>query len=173
MKKLQKVGKVFWITGLSGSGKSVLGENLLPMIEKKYGKTILIHGDDIRSIYKINNYEKSERLALAKSNSNLCKFLSKQGVNVIFTTVALMHKLHRYNRKNIKSYMEIFIKSDIQELIKRKNKYFYIKKNKKVWGLDLKPQFTKKPHILIINDFSKKTALITKKIFIKIKSILK
>ena len=170
---MKKFGKVFWITGLSGSGKSVLGENLLPMIEKKYGKTILIHGDDIRSIYKINSYEKSERLALAKSNSDLCKLLSKQGVNVVFTTVALMHKVHKYNRKNIKSYIEIFIKSDIQKLIQRKNKYFYIKKNKNVWGLDLKPQFPKKPHILIINDFSKKTALITKKIFIKIKSILK
>ena len=170
---MKKFGKVFWITGLSGSGKSVLGENLLPMIEKKYGKTILIHGDNIRAIYKINSYEKSERLALAKSNSDLCKFLIKQGINVVFTTVALMHKVHKYNRKNIKSYIEIFIKSDIQKLIQRKNKYFYVKKNKNVWGLDLKPQFPIKPHIIIVNDFSEKTTVISKKIFIKIKSILK
>ena len=96
-KKLYKDhGKVFWITGLSGSGKSVIGENLLPMIEKKYGKTILIHGDNIRAIYKINSYKKSERLALAKSNSDLCSFLTKQGVNVIFTTVALIHNLQKF-----------------------------------------------------------------------------
>ena len=167
---MKKFGKVFWITGLSGSGKSVLGENLLPMIEKKYGKTILIHGDDIRSIYKINSYEKSERLALAKSNSDLCSFLTKQGVNVIFTTVALIHNLQKYNRKNIKSYVEIFIKSDIQKLIQRKNKYFYIKKNKNVWGLDLKPQYPKKPEIIIENNFHKSTHELAKIIFKKLKN---
>ena len=84
-----------------------------------------------------------------------------------------MHKVHKYNRKNIKSYIEIFIKSDIQKLIQRKNKYFYVKKNKNVWGLDLKPQFPIKPHIIIVNDFSEKTTVISKRIFIKIKSILK
>ena len=94
------------------------------MIEKKYGKTILIHGDNIRAIYKINSYKKSERLALAKSNSDLCSFLTKQGVNVIFTTVALIHNLQKYNRKNIKSYVEIFIKSDIQKLIQEKINIF-------------------------------------------------
>ncbi len=172
MKKLKKVGKVFWITGLSGSGKSATGKRLLPMIEKKYGKTVLIHGDDIRSIYRINGYEKYERLSLGKSNSDLCKLLSKQGVNVIFTTVALMHKLHKYNRKNIKSYIEIFIKSDIQELVKRKNKYFYIKKNKNVWGLDLKPQFPTNPHILMSNNFSETVPTMAKEIFSKIKNIL-
>jgi adenylylsulfate kinase len=170
-KKLYKDhGKVFWITGLSGSGKSVIGENLLPMIEKKYGKTILIHGDNIRAIYKINSYKKSERLALAKSNSDLCSFLTKQGVNVIFTTVALIHNLHKYNRKNIKFYIEIFIKSDIQKLVQRKNKYFYRKKNKNVWGLDLKPQYPKKPEIIIENNFHKSTHELAKIIFKKIKN---
>ena len=170
-KKLYKDhGKVFWITGLSGSGKSVIGESLLPMIEKKYGKTILIHGDNIRDIYKINSYEKSERLALAKSNSDLCSFLTKQGVNVIFTTVALIHNLQKYNRKNIKFYVEIFIKSDIQKLIQRKNKYFYIKKNKNVWGLDLKPQYPKKPEIIIENNFDKSTHELAKIIFKKLKN---
>ena len=130
MKKIKKLGKVFWITGLSGSGKSATGKRLLPMIERKYGKTVLIHGDDIRSIYRIKGYEKHERLSLGKSNSNLCKLLSNQSVNVIFTTVGLINKLHKYNRKNIKSYIEIFIKSDIKELVKKKKKIFMLKKKK-------------------------------------------
>lgn len=169
---MKKLGKVFWITGLPGSGKSAVGSRILPMIEKNYGKTILIHGDDIRSIYKIDSYEKSKRFSLGKSNSDLCRFLSKQGVNVIFTTVALIHRLHSYNRKNIKFYMEIFIKSDIKILVKKKNKYFYKKKKKNVWGLDLKPQFPKNPHILVNNNFSETVSLIADRIFNKIKNTL-
>ena len=42
---------VFWITGLSGSSKSTIGEHLKTMLEKEYGKTIIIHGDDIREIF--------------------------------------------------------------------------------------------------------------------------
>ena len=32
---------------------------------------------------------KKDRIKLGKSNSNLCKLIADQGVNVIFTTVAL------------------------------------------------------------------------------------
>lgn len=154
---------------MSGSGKSATGKRLLPMIERKYGKTVLIHGDDIRSIYRIKGYEKHERLSLGKSNSNLCKLLSNQSVNVIFTTVGLIHKLHKYNRKNIKSYIEIFIKSDIKELVKKK-KNFYVKK-KNVWGLDLKPQFPTNPHIVIYNNFSETISTMAKEVYSKIKKI--
>ena len=89
MKIKKKYGIVFWITGLSGSGKSNLGNIIFNEINKKYGKTIIIHGDDIRNIYDFNQYEKKDRIKLGKSNSNLCKLIADQGVNVIFTTVAL------------------------------------------------------------------------------------
>ena len=47
----RKKGFVFWITGLSGSGKTTLGKNIKDFIQKKYGPTLLIHGDDIRNIF--------------------------------------------------------------------------------------------------------------------------
>ena len=153
MKIKNKYLIVFWITGLSGSGKSNLGNIIFNEINKKYGKTIIIHGDDIRNIYDFNQYEKKDRIKLGKSNSNLCKLIADQGVNVIFTTVALFQKLHRYNRINIKNYVEIYIKSDIKNLLKNKKKKFYKKKTKFVWGLDIKPEFPKKPDILLHNNF--------------------
>ena len=113
MKIKKKYGIVFWITGLSGSGKSNLGNIIFNEINKKYGKTIIIHGDDIE-IFMILINMKKDRIKLGKSNSNLCKLIADQGVNVIFTTVALFQKLHRYNRINIKNYVEIYIKSNIK-----------------------------------------------------------
>ena len=51
----KKYGIVFWITGLSGSGKSSIGKNIFNQISKTYGPTILIHGDNIRKIFKLKN----------------------------------------------------------------------------------------------------------------------
>lgn len=151
--KKRKNGIVFWITGLSGSGKSTIGNIIFNDINKKYGKTLIFHGDDIRNIYDFKQYEKKHRLKLGKSNSNLCKLIADQGLNVIFTTVGLFHKLQEYNRSNIKNYLEIYIKCDLENLLSMKKKNFYKKKTKFVWGLDIKAEFPKKPDILLQNNF--------------------
>ena len=54
---------------------------------------------------------------------------------------------------NLKKYVEIYIKSDIKNLLKNKKKKFYRNKSKFVWGLDLKAQFPKKPDIILKNNF--------------------
>ena len=154
MKIYKKQGIVFWITGLSGSGKTTIGYHLKKKINKNYGKTLIIHGDDIRNIYHLKNYKPADRLKLGKSNSNLCKLISNQGINVIFTTVGLFHKLHKYNRSNIKKYIEIYIECDIGNLLDMKKKKFYKKKTKFVWGLDIKPEYPIKPDIVLKNNFS-------------------
>ena len=155
MKINKKYGICFYIIGLSGSGKSTIGKLIKKDIEKKYGKTILIHGDEIRGIYNLKGYDKDYRLNLGKSNSDLCKLVTKQGINIIFTTVGLIHKLQKYNRINIKNYKEIYIKAEIKTLLKKKKKIFYKRKTKLVWGVDLKPEFPKKPDIIINNNFKK------------------
>ena len=65
----KKYGICFYIIGLSGSGKSTIGKLIKRDVEKKYGKTILIHGDEIRGIYNLKGYNKNYRLNLGKNNS--------------------------------------------------------------------------------------------------------
>lgn len=166
-------GIIFWITGLSGSGKSTIGEHLKTKLEKEYGKTIIIHGDDIREIFKFNSYTKNKRLKLGKSYSDLCKLIAKQNVNIVFSTVGLFKELFLYNRKNLQNYIEIYIKTDIQKLKKNKSKSFYKVKTRNVWGFDLKPDYPKKPDVLIENNFDKTTAKLALTIFEKIKKLKK
>ena len=171
MNKKKKI--LFWITGLSGSGKSTIGKLIKKDIERKYGKTLIINGDDLRKIFKINNYEMKERLETGKKYINLCSFVINQNINVIFTVVGLFNKLHKINRKIFTNYVEIYIKSDIKKLRQQKRKKFYLKKTKNVWGIDLKPQYPKNPHITIENNGKKSLKLIKSELLKKIDLVLK
>ena len=130
----KKKGIVFWITGLSGSGKSTVAKNIKKNISNKYGKTVLINGDKLRNIFKLKGYSKKERLDIGISYSKISKLLTNNKVNVIIATVGLFHELHNYNRKTLANYVEIFLQCKIQKLIKKKNKFFIKKENKKCLG---------------------------------------
>ena len=129
-------------------------------------------GDKV-TIRESKPYSKNKRLKLGKSYSDLCKLISKQKVNVVFTTVGLFSELFSYNRKNLTNYTEIYIKTNINKLKKNKSKIFYKVKTNNVWGLDIKPEYPKKPDILIENNFNKTSTKLAKIIFERIKKLEK
>ena len=125
MKKINRnKGFLFWITGLSGSGKSALGKSFKKEIERDIGKTIILHGDDLRKILELRKYDKISRLKNGKKYCKLVKLLTDQNINVIITVVGMFHSLRTWNRKNINNYIEIYIKSKIEKI-----KYNTKKKN--------------------------------------------
>tara|TARA_B100000965_G_scaffold24483_1_gene18337 strand:- start:3528 stop:4055 length:528 start_codon:yes stop_codon:yes gene_type:complete len=172
MKRNKNKGILFWITGLSGSGKTQIAKKIHLTISKKYGPTICFSGDEIRKIFNLKGYNKRDRQVIGIKYINLAKLITDQKINVIFAVAGLLHKSHSINRATFKNYLEIFVKSEIKRLKKRKSKYFYRKKVKNVWGLDIKPEFPKKPHIIIINDFKKNINDLSKELFTKIKKKL-
>ena len=173
MKKKIKVDKkrgiVFWVTGLSGVGKTTISKELLPLLNEKFGKTILINGDDLREIFELKNYDKKSRIKYALQYSKLCQFLSNQNLNIIITVVGLFKYIHNWNRKNIKNYTEILIKSEL-DIIKANDKRKIYKK-KKVFGKDIVPQMPANPHISISNDFIKSQNYYANQIFKKINKL--
>ena len=149
----KKKGFLFWITGFSGSGKSSLGKIFKKEVEKDFGKTIIIHGDDLRNILKLNKYDKKSRLENGKKYCKLLKLITDQNVNVIITVVGMFHSLRNWNRNNINNYVEIYIKSKIKMIKDKTSKKTYIKFNKDIVGQDIKPELPKNPDIIITNDF--------------------
>ena len=73
-----KYGLVFWLEGYSGSGKSTIMKLIHSKIEKKYGPTVNISGDDLRKLYNLNGYKKSDRIKNSYKFSEFLKFLSKK-----------------------------------------------------------------------------------------------
>ncbi len=165
-------GILFWITGLSGSGKTSLAKKILNFVKKKYGPTIILSGDDLRKIFDYQKFDKTSRFKYALSYSKFCKLITDQNINVIFSTVSLYNQVRSWNRKNISNYIEVYIEADIKKLINNKKKHFYRKKLINIVGKNIKAQFPKRPHIKISNDFGKsinqlKNELIKKINFLK------
>ena len=155
MKKIVKnKGILFWITGLSGSGKTTLGKNIHKEIIKEFGPTLMISGDDVRKLFNLVGYENSERLEITHRYSKFAKFITNQNINIIFAVVGMYDSPRKWNRLNIKNYLEIYVKSNIKKILKLKRKKVYKKKNPgKLIGIDIKPEYPKRPDIIISNSF--------------------
>jgi len=153
MKINKNKGILFRISGLPGSGKTRIAKKLLSPIKKRYGPTVMWSGDDLRRIFNNREYTREKRYHFGKQNINLIKFFNNQKMNVIFATVGLDDRIRYYIRKNIPNYFEIFIKTNLKQLKKKKIRKFYNNKSINVLGKDLKPDYPKKPHIKINNDF--------------------
>ena len=169
----KKKGILFWITGLSGSGKTTLGKAIHKDITKLYGPTIMISGDNLRKIFKLNGHKKEERLKLTNSYCQFAKYITNQKINIIFAVVSMFDKPRKWNKQNIKNYVEIYVKSDLKKIIRLRKKKIYHKKNiKNLVGIDIVPEFPKKPNIIINNFFSKSKEKISKELVLKIKKII-
>ena len=170
-KDKQKKGFLFWITGLSGSGKTSIAKKIKKEIEDHFGPTILISGDDVRNIFNLKGYSYKQRYETVMKYCKLSCFLTNQNINVIFAVVGLMDKVREFNKKNNKNYIEVFIKADLKKIIKRKNKKIYFKESKDIVGIDIKPEFPKNPNITINNNFKKSIKELSKELMKKIIAI--
>ena len=171
MKKNSK-GTLFWITGFSGSGKTQISKKIYSKIKKNYGSTILFSGDDIRKIFNLNGYSYEDRLKIVMKYCKLAKSITNQNINVIFAVVGMMHSVRGWNKKNIKNYVEIYIKSDLKKIIKKGKKRIYHQNKENIIGLDIKPEYPKNPHIILHNNFKKDVNAYAADLMIKIQKHL-
>lgn len=168
--KKRKLGYVLWITGLPGSGKTSIAKKINNHYKKKNFDFLEISGDEIRKVLKFDNYDKKSRKQYAKSYARLCKILSEKGVNVIISTVSLFHEIHKWNKKNIKNYKEVYIKSDLNQIIKNKKKKFYFNnKIKNIVSKNIKAEYPLNPNIIIENNFKESIEQLSKKVIKKLR----
>lgn len=130
-----------------------------------------LDGDTLRNILDLNGYSLAERLSNSVIFTKIARYLTSQGINVVFSLVGLMDKQRAWNRKNIKKYIEIFIRSDLKKIISKDIKKIY-KDKKNVVGISIKPQFPKNPHIIMDNNFDKNLDLLGKELMFKISKLV-
>ena len=105
-----KKGKLIWITGLSGAGKTTIATAVFKKLKEKKANSVFLDGDIIRDV--LNNdlsHNPKDRLKNAYRISKLCEFLTSQNIHVVCSTMSLFKEIHQMNRKNIANYYEIFV----------------------------------------------------------------
>ena len=168
-----KQGFLFWITGFSGSGKTEIAKNVYKFIKKNMGPTILVNGDELRNMFKLNDYSKNGRLQNSRKFTKLAKFITKQNINLVFAVVGMMNEPREWNRNNIKNYIEIYVESKVKKIVNFNKKKVYKKYKNNLVGVDIIPEYPKKPDIKVINNFDTSINQLSDQIIKKIKMRLK
>ena len=163
-------GILFFITGLSGAGKTSITRKIIKEISQLYGPTLEISGNSFRNIFEFNKFTKKSRREYRDSYLLFARLLTDQKINLIYNMIG-MYKSFRTRIKKIDNYVEIYIKADIHKIIKFKKKATYLKNKKNIVGLDIKAEFPTNPHITINNDFNRKTDALAKELLIKLKKL--
>src|SRR5580658_5809734 len=149
-------GRVFWITGMSGAGKTTLGLELSSRLRAAGRRVTFLDGDDLRSaIAEDLGHAASDRRRSAMRNARLCRLLSDQGADVVCATISLFHEVQRWNRENIPGYREIYLRVPIAELRRRDSKGIYAVAQRgearDVVGLDVPAEAPEAPDLILDN----------------------
>ncbi len=166
-------GILFWITGLSGSGKTAIAKKIKNRIIKLYGPTIEVSGDNFRKVFKLTKYDPKERIKNLWYYHHFSKLITNQKTNLIFNVIGMIDKARKWNRKNIDNYVEIYVKVDIDKVIKRGKKSLYLKSKKNIVGKDIKAELPKRPHIILKNNFDRSIKDLSDEAVQKIHKLLK
>lgn len=147
-----KKGTVYFFTGLSGAGKTTLGELFYSRLRARKDNVVLLDGDRIRPVYNEDiGYTDEERIKGASRTFRVCRMLSEQGIDVVVCSICMYSAVRDWNRENIESYKEIYIKVERGTLLRRNQKGLYTG-GRNVVGVDLPFDEPKSPDIVIEND---------------------
>ena len=129
-KLLNQKGKVIWLTGLSGSGKTTIALQLEKELFKLGFLVQILDGDNIRA--GINNnlsFSEGDRAENIRRISEVSKLFLNCGVITINCFVSPTKKMRQNAKKIIgkENYYEIFINADLETCEKRDVKGLYKK----------------------------------------------
>lgn len=117
---------VYWITGLSGAGKTSIGTLLYEKIRQNDSNIVFLDGDTLREVFGNDlGYTRGERIKCAMRYARLCKMLQEQEMNVICCTISMFDEIRVWNRENIENYREIYVRVSMEVLKKRNQKGLY------------------------------------------------
>jgi glutamine kinase len=149
-------GRVYWITGFSGSGKSAVGRSLWTRLREAGRPAVFLDGDAVRGFLAPDlGYRIEDRRRSATRNSRICQLLANDGVDVVCSTISLFHDIQRWNRDNIRDYKEIYLRVPLKELERRDAKAIYSRARNailaSVVGLDVAADEPANPDLVIDN----------------------
>lgn len=152
----QKMGTLYWFTGLSGAGKTTIGKLWYEQLRQSQKNVVFLDGDTLREVFGDDlGFSESDRRRSAMRNARLCELLTNQGIDVVCCTISMFDSIRDWNREHIPCYCEIYVKASMETLKKRDQKNLYSKMDSDVAGVHFTIEEPKNPDIILENDGEK------------------
>jgi adenylylsulfate kinase len=117
-----------WLTGLPGSGKTTIGLELKRKLESVNKPVVFLDGDELRKTLSADlGFSKEDRELHAKRVLDHVSRLSEKGNYVVVALITPYRSSREAARKQVKDYFEVWIKTSLDECIRRDPKGLYKK----------------------------------------------
>ena len=150
---MDRKNRVYWLTGLSGAGKTTIGRLWYEELKKSGEKVVLLDGDELRAVFGGGfGFTAEPRLKLGMSYGRLCALLAAQGFTVVCCTISMFHSVRAWNRANIPGYYEVYIQASMDTLRQRDQKGLYSRNAENVAGVGLQVEMPSTPDLILDNN---------------------
>ena len=112
---------VIWLIGLSGAGKTTIGERVAARLRTHQPNVVFLDGDMLRDVWGANvGHHVEGRRVNAERISRLCRLLDRQGIVVVAAVLSIFPEWQEWNRREFSGYFEVFIDASL-ELVERRD----------------------------------------------------
>ncbi len=119
-------GFTIWFTGLSGSGKSTLSDIIERRLKERERNVEVLDGDIVRThLSKGLGFSREDRDTNIKRIAFVCGLLTRNGVICISAAIAPYSEAREWARKEIGSFVEVYVKCPLSVCRERDVKGLY------------------------------------------------
>jgi len=116
-------GWCVWITGLPGSGKSVVSEALLALLNERNIRAQLLSSDVLRKILTPEpSYSREERDIVYSTLVYIAGLLTQNGVNVVIDATGNLRCYRENARTQIEEFFEAYLQCPLEVCMQREAK---------------------------------------------------
>jgi adenylyl-sulfate kinase len=121
-------GFTVWLTGLSGAGKSTIAAQLEQALHGRGRGVEVLDGDVVRThLSKGLGFSKEDRDTNILRIAFVAALLTRHGVGVITAAISPYEGARRQARELIGNFVEVYVRCDLDELVRRDVKGLYKK----------------------------------------------